>query len=58
MALPPSLDGAVQVIVAARSPAWALTMAGAPGTAAGTTALLAADSVPAPTALAAWTVNV
>jgi len=58
MESPPVLLGAVKVIVACPLPPTALTLVGAPGTAAGTTELLVPDNVLVPTALVAVTVNV
>ena len=55
---PPLEAGALQLTVAWRSPAAALTPRGAPGTEAGVTVLEAADAGLAPTAFAAVTVNV
>ena len=59
-ALPPLLDGAVQLTVACPFPGVALTFVGTPGTvgAAGVTAVDGLDSGPVPTAFVALTVNV
>jgi hypothetical protein len=59
IALPPLLDGATQLTVAAVLPAVADTPAGAPGTVGtlGVTAFDGDDANPAPTALVADTVN-
>jgi hypothetical protein len=56
--LPPSDDGAVQLTVACAFPAVALTLVGAPGTAAGVTAVDGFDARPVPIELVAVTVNV
>ena len=59
--LPPSLAGAVQLTVAAPSPATAVTFVGTPGAvagAAGVTAFEGDDAGPGPTAFVAVTVNV
>ena len=58
--LPPSVDGAVQLSEAERSPAVALRPVGGPGGGDGTGVIWAvgADSGPAPAALRAATVNV
>jgi hypothetical protein len=58
MTEPPSLTGAVKVIVASPLPATAETLVGAPGTVTGTTELLDADAAPVPTAFVAVTVKV
>src|SRR5215210_5727578 len=58
MGLPPSDAGATHVTRADPVPALAVTPVGAPGTVAGTTAPVAGDAVPAPTAFVAATVNV
>ena len=58
MIVAPPLPGAAQVTVASPLPRVALTAVGAPGLVAGVTALEAAESEPAPTALTAWTLNV
>ena len=60
MALPPLLDGAVQLTVADPLPAVAVTPVGAPGAvgALGVTALDGAEAGPVPMALVAVTVKV
>jgi hypothetical protein len=60
IALPPLLDGAVQVTVAAVLPPVAATAVGAPGAvgALGVTALDAEEAGPVPLALVAVTVKV
>ena len=61
IALPPSLDGAVQETVAEALPALAVTAVGAPGTVAGATGvtlLEGAEAALLPTALVATTVKV
>jgi hypothetical protein len=56
--LPPVLVGAVQLTVAARLPAVAVTPVGAPGNVLGVTAFDGADAGPVPVALVAETVKV
>jgi len=58
IALPPLLDGAVQLTVAAALPAVAVTPVGAPGTSLGVTALDGDEAGPLPLALVAVTVKV
>ena len=60
MALPPLLDGAVQLTVADPLPAVAVTPVGAPGAVGvfGVTALDGAEAGPVPLALVAVTVKV
>jgi len=60
IALPPSEDGGVHDTIASPGPVpiAAVTLVGAPGTAAGTTAGEELDDGPVPTELAAVTVNV
>ena len=55
---PPLLAGALNVIVACPFPAVAVPIVGAPGTVAGTTALLVFDEILVPTLFVAVTVNV
>jgi hypothetical protein len=54
----PPFAGSVQLRVADRTPAAAITFVGALGTVAGVTVVEAADAAPVPTALTAATVNV
>jgi hypothetical protein len=58
IALKPLLAGAVQVTVAAESPAAAVPMVGAPGSVKGTTAVDCVLAGPVPIALTAATVKV
>ena len=58
IALPPSLAGAVNVMIASALPGVALTAVGAPGTVIGVTALDGDDAGPGPASLVAVTVNV
>ena len=58
IAEPPVDAGAVQLTVASKEPATAVTPVGAPGTVTGVTELDAAEDGPAPFALIATTVNV
>jgi len=58
MALPPFDVGAVKDIVACAFPAVAVPIAGAPGVVEGVTLLEAAEAVPVPRALVAFTVKV